>query len=230
MPSEDALSCLGDKETVVLKERIAAAPFLTSPSPIFHSKGTDRPLFSDHSAIRFGRCLGDRISSWRSRMTVISTPAMRTASITFKPIYRTTFLISVLVILLVGVACSQPVAVPNEQPIAIAPAAHESKNPTALPTSTPTLADTPDPDPTPQLAPTPVPLPTLANIVESARPSIVLITTEEGRGTGFVFDNGWILTNSHVVGRFDTVNIQIGPTQGILGEVVGRHKKMVSAQ
>ncbi len=47
---------------------------------------------------------------------------------------------------------------------------------------------------------TPTPAPTIADIVEEARQSVVLIDTGNGTGSGFVVDTtGYVLTNEHVV-------------------------------
>ena len=69
---------------------------------------------------------------------------------------------------------------------------------TATPLPTPTLTPTPVPTNTP--LPTPTPEPTVEDVVDKARRSVVHIIGRAGSGSGFVVDSaGYILTNEHVV-------------------------------
>jgi hypothetical protein len=56
-----------------------------------------------------------------------------------------------------------------------------------------------------------------ADVYESIVDSIVFVETPQGTGTGIVIEDGWILTNAHVVERYPEV--RIGRSDGIdLGE------------
>ena len=82
--------------------------------------------------------------------------------------------------------------------------------PTALPTTTPT----------PPSAPTPTP--TLAQMVEGIAPGLVYIETSTGSGSGFIIDaDGLVVTNAHVVERFDSVNVALADGSEYRGSVLG---------
>ncbi len=51
--------------------------------------------------------------------------------------------------------------------------------------------------------------------------SVVLVRTDEGGGTGFVFDDGHVVTNQHVVGSADAVDVRFRGNEWRSGEVVG---------
>src|SRR5699024_2399699 len=57
--------------------------------------------------------------------------------------------------------------------------------------------------------------------IKEYKKSITVIETEEGKGTGFLFsDDGFMLTNSHVVDENSTVRVGV-PEHGLFtGEVV----------
>lgn len=101
-----------------------------------------------------------------------------------------------LLLLLVTIACSDPVPLAEPSP---------SPSPTAIPTST----VTPTPEPTPSPVPTPTPVLKLSpsEIFERISPSIAHLRTETSRGTGVLIDDGYIITNAHVVWPFETVDV-----------------------
>jgi S1-C subfamily serine protease len=110
---------------------------------------------------------------------------------------------------------------------------------------TPTLAPTPTPEPTathtPNATVTPIPtieqgvyLPSLADVVEKVRPSVVSVVAEVVRrgffgdivdhssGTGVVFDeSGHILTNNHVVQDASKVTITLDDGSELDAEIIG---------
>ncbi|MFQ3295701.1 MAG: serine protease Do [Natrialbaceae archaeon] len=51
--------------------------------------------------------------------------------------------------------------------------------------------------------------------------SVVLVETDSGQGTGFVFDESHVVTNAHVVGRANSVEIRFREGEWRTGEVVG---------
>ena len=56
-----------------------------------------------------------------------------------------------------------------------------------------------------------------ADVYESIVDSIVFVETPQGTGTGIVIEDGWILTNAHVVERY--ADVRIGRSDGVdLGE------------
>ncbi|MFC7026470.1 S1C family serine protease [Halomicroarcula sp. GCM10025324] len=70
--------------------------------------------------------------------------------------------------------------------------------------------------------------PTISELYEQAIPSVVsvYVTTEPGRrrggaGSGFVVEDGYIVTNQHVVGDTDYVELRFHDGQWRTGEVVG---------
>ena len=71
----------------------------------------------------------------------------------------------------------------------------------------------------------PTPVPTLADIVASALPAIVRVSSGQTVGTGFLFDvgdqHGHILTNEHVVSGQTHVDITMHDGETFDGEVLG---------
>ena len=61
------------------------------------------------------------------------------------------------------------------------------------------------------------PFASAADVYESIVDSIVFVETPQGTGTGIVIEDGWILTNAHVVERY--ADVRIGRSDGVdLGE------------
>jgi putative serine protease PepD len=62
----------------------------------------------------------------------------------------------------------------------------------------------------------------VAAIYAAASPAVVSIRTDGGSGTGFVIDtNGTIVTNAHVVGESEQVEVQFADDRTVTGEVRG---------
>ena len=62
----------------------------------------------------------------------------------------------------------------------------------------------------------------VAAIYRAASPAVVSIRTESGSGTGFVVEkDGTIVTNAHVVGESDSVEVQFADDRTVTGEVRG---------
>ena len=123
-----------------------------------------------------------------------------------------------------GVACTSaqapppaptvaPVTISTERVVVVTATPTPKQTPTATPRPTPT----PTPRPTPTPTPTPMPTPALADVLDTARPSVVLVAGDKGHGTGFIFetptpDVALVLTNAHVVEGW----VALGPT-GLIG-------------
>jgi len=77
------------------------------------------------------------------------------------------------------------------------------------------------PYPTPTQIPS-TPKPSMDVIVESVRSSIVLIETDDGKGSGvFISSDGYILTNWHVIEGYSSIEIKINDSIMLTGSVVG---------
>lgn len=96
--------------------------------------------------------------------------------------------------------------------------------PTPQPTVTPAATVTPQPTSTPQ--PIPPGLVGAGDLYDDLRLSVVEIRTATGIGSGWPVDEGWIVTNAHVVGNSSTVFVRIPNTTGgfdtALGQVRGK--------
>ncbi len=83
-----------------------------------------------------------------------------------------------------------------------------SSNPTAIPTAAPLTGDEAEP---------------VVAVAESLSPSVVLIRTEDGLGSGVIYDGqGLIMTNAHVVGSARNVEVSLADGSTLEGEVLGR--------
>ncbi len=60
--------------------------------------------------------------------------------------------------------------------------------------------------------------------------SVVMVGTDRGQGTGFVFDDGHLVTNAHVVGNVASVDVRFTGGQWRDGDVVGtdRHSDLAA--
>lgn len=58
-------------------------------------------------------------------------------------------------------------------------------------------------------------------VYEGTIGSVVLVETDTGQGTGFVFDERHLVTNAHVVGTADSVQVRFRDGEWRSGEVVG---------
>ncbi len=101
---------------------------------------------------------------------------------------------------------------------------------TSLPTPTSTPMPTPTSSPLPRATSTPLPTstpsptatPTLSEVIFKIKPAVVQIISDAGTGSGFVFnDEGWVVTNAHVVGSSLDVAVMVNGRTPIEGTVVG---------
>ncbi|WP_299332494.1 S1C family serine protease [Haloplanus sp.] len=58
-------------------------------------------------------------------------------------------------------------------------------------------------------------------IYRDAIDSVLLIRTDEGGGTGWVYEGGHVVTNAHVVGEATSVDLRTGDGRWLDGEVIG---------
>ena len=60
-------------------------------------------------------------------------------------------------------------------------------------------------------------------IILKVKPAVVYIETTEGSGSGIVIsDDGWVLTNAHVVSGVSTARVKLSSNQLFIGKVAGR--------
>ena len=136
-------------------------------------------------------------------------------------------------------ATPQVLEVPTPQPTAT-PQVFEI--PTPHPTATPQVFEVPTPQPTatPQVFEIPTPQPTATpqifseiikpnDLYNQWRFSVSRISSSVGTGTGWAIEDGWIITNEHVVSDDATVIVSVpqtdGTTKDIYGIVYGVDKK-----
>ena len=121
-------------------------------------------------------------------------------------------------------------ALPTETPtsvpdVAVAVATGVAATMEALPSASATATATPEPPPptpTPTRAPLPSPTPTLAQMVEGIASGLVYIETSTGSGSGFIVDaDGLVVTNAHVVERFESVDVAFADGSEYRGSVLG---------
>jgi S1-C subfamily serine protease len=113
-----------------------------------------------------------------------------------------------------------PITLPTPLPTAtpVTPAATSTPAPTATPQPEPTLVATATPQPTatpiPGLEPTPTALPVVSDLYASVRLSVVRIRNGNSIGSGWAIEDGWIITNQHVVNGTSTVTVEIPLANG----------------
>lgn len=79
---------------------------------------------------------------------------------------------------------------------------------TPTPTNTPTNTPTPTSTPTSTATPTPTPTPlSAADIFAFVSPSVAFIETPAGTGSGVLIEDGYVVTNAHVVWPFQKVRV-----------------------
>ncbi len=63
----------------------------------------------------------------------------------------------------------------------------------------------------------------VADVADALGPSIVVILTTDGQGSGVVWDaaNGYIVTNDHVVAQSNSVDVEFADGQRVVGTVIG---------
>ena len=127
----------------------------------------------------------------------------------------------------IATATPQVFEVPTPQPTAT-PQVFEILPPTPQPTATPQVFEVPTPQPTatPQIFSQTIKPNDLYN---QWRFSVPRISSSAGTGTGWVIEDGWIITNEHVVKDDTSVIVTIpqadGTTKDIYGIVYGVDKK-----
>jgi len=138
-------------------------------------------------------------------------------------------LLAVLATLVTLVGCAAGNGSPTPNIEATVESAVAAAAQIAIPTPTPLPAQTPIGIPTPTTIPVPTSTltPSLVDVLLENKGAVVLIKTGFGEGSGFLFDkDGWILTNSHVVGDAETVELVLGGRLTVTGRVVGRDEEL----
>ena len=117
---------------------------------------------------------------------------------------------------------STPTPIPTHTPTNTStPIPTPTSTNTPIPTATPTSIATHTPIPTNTSLPTPTPEPSIADVVDQARKSVVHIVGSVGSGSGFVVDStGYILTNAHVVEGETDLTVVLDGGIRTLGKVV----------
>ena len=118
-------------------------------------------------------------------------------------------------------ATPQPTVTPQSIPVP-APTATRVPDPTPQPTATPVVFPTPLPTATAAATPTPAPtatpvptatpatfVPSFADVYNRVRLGVVEIRHGTTIGTGWAIEDGWIITNEHVVESASTVSVRI---------------------
>ena len=123
-----------------------------------------------------------------------------------------------------------PTPTPTPEPTA-APTPSPTPRPTPSPSPTPKPTPAPTPEPTPVPTPKPTPTPTvspqtsLTEMVRRARGAVVRIVTNDGVGSGAIFDTegstGYIITNQHVVDNNSRVTVTVNDSIPYVGSVLG---------
>ena len=110
---------------------------------------------------------------------------------------------------------AMPTAAPPPTPTAT-PRPTATPNPTATPTPAPTATPTPSPTqtPRPKATPTPVPTPSLSDIIEQVKQSVVRVETRRRAGSGIIFkvegDSALVVTNHHIFPGASQVTVTVG--------------------
>lgn len=110
-------------------------------------------------------------------------------------------LLIIVLFAILSSACSELQPTPSPT-ITIRPSPIPSRTATLVPT----LTSTPAPTATPTATATPAPLNASA-IFDRVSPAIAFIETANGSGSGILIDDGYIVTNAHVVWPFETVRV-----------------------
>ena len=138
----------------------------------------------------------------------------------------------------INTSTATPLPTSTHQPTltpTVTPTHTPTNTPTPVATPTPTATHTPIPTntPTPTATPTstatytpvptntPTPEPSIADVVDQARKSVVHIVASTGSGSGFIVDStGYILTNAHVVEGETDLTVVLDGGIRTLGKVV----------
>ena len=118
-----------------------------------------------------------------------------------------------------------PLPSPTQTPLpspTLTPRPTETRTPLPTVAPTPTATRTPRPTPTRIPTATPSPSPSPSQVISMVQAAVVRITTPGGTGSGFIFDDeGWVLTNAHVVSEYSEVTVTLGGRFEYSGKVVG---------
>lgn len=110
---------------------------------------------------------------------------------------------------------------PTPQPIPTpAPTATAQPDPTPQPIPTPAPTATPQPIPTPAPTATPQPIIDLNAVYLDAWPSVFYVEADEGIGTGWLLEEGFIVTAQHVVEGDNRVLIRQADGQSFFSTVI----------
>jgi S1-C subfamily serine protease len=115
----------------------------------------------------------------------------------------------------------QPTATPQAIPTPL-PTATPAPVPTPQPTATPARTATPQPTatlvptstPQPELGATPTPITLPGDLYADLRRSVVRVRNGDSYGSGWPIEEGWIITNAHVVGSSSTVSVEVPLASG----------------
>ena len=102
-----------------------------------------------------------------------------------------------------------PTPLPSATP---QPTATPAPLPTAQPTATPQPSPTPAPTATPQ--PTPTVVGDITKIYDQLRFSVVKVSTNSANGSGWAIEEGWIITNNHVISPHTSVSVRVPLADG----------------
>ena len=98
-------------------------------------------------------------------------------------------------------------------------------SPITEPTPTPRPTATPTPRPTATPTPRPTATPSFSDIVERVRPSVVLVRTDSGFGSGVIFDVdnqfAYVVTNYHVIAGASQIDITVNDSPTYAAEALG---------
>ena len=107
---------------------------------------------------------------------------------------------ALLLALLAFAGCAASPAAPTE------PAATDTAPAAAASTPAPTATPNPSPTQVPSDTPTTAPM-TPSDLFDKVSPSVAFIETERGSGSGVLIDDGYVVTNAHVVWPFTEVRV-----------------------
>jgi len=125
--------------------------------------------------------------------------------------HQVTLMVVILLILLTACAptTSQPEAQATE--VTTGPSATSTPQaPTVTATTPPSATPTVEPSATPSPLPTSTPTPaesSIKEIFDNISPSVAFIETEDGTGSGVLIEEGYLVTNAHVVWPYNEVRV-----------------------
>ena len=119
-----------------------------------------------------------------------------------KRIHRHALMALLIILILTLAGCAQTTPTPGAEDV--------SATNTPAPTDTPVPTNTPIPTDTPVPTNTPIPTPaslTPGEIFERVSPSVAYIETSAASGSGFLIEDGYVVTNAHVIWPFAQVRV-----------------------